>query len=329
METLDSSSGVLTPIYDPDTNMMYLAGRGDGNVRFFELLSEAPWVCYLNEFISGTPHRSLGVMPKRGVDVMSCEITRFYKLHINKELVEPISMVVPRKTDMFQDDIYPETAAPIAALTESEWISGKDADPIQISMKTGANIKTYKPVMYKLSEQAIVTSERNNDRKFMFLSEETKPDYRPKQRNDVSALSIIQSPRDRTVSENNRTVSEQRTWEGNLTKFQRVQRKWTNGSVSSVCLDLDLDQIYTPAIPTGASSVMDLTQRFTSNNNLTDDKDNGLKRVVSDQFKQIHSLRGVVENKERKIQQLETRLAAISCNNTPLSTPMSHREWVA
>ena len=111
------SIGVLTPIYDPDTNMMYLAGRGDGNVRFFELLSEAPWVCYLNEFISGTPHRSLGVMPKRGVDVMSCEITRFYKLHINKELVEPISMVVPRKTDMFQDDIYPETAAPIAALT--------------------------------------------------------------------------------------------------------------------------------------------------------------------------------------------------------------------
>ena len=47
-------------------------------------------------------------------------------------------------------------------------------------MKTGANIKTYKPVMYKPSEQAIVVSERNNDRKFMFLSEETKPDYRPR-----------------------------------------------------------------------------------------------------------------------------------------------------
>ena len=47
-------------------------------------------------------------------------------------------------------------------------------------MKTGANIKTYKPVMYKTSEQAIVVSERNNDRKFMFLSEETKPDYRPR-----------------------------------------------------------------------------------------------------------------------------------------------------
>ena len=34
-------------------------------------------------------------------------------------------------------------------------------------------------VVYKPSEQAIVDSERSNDRKFSFLSSETKPDYRP------------------------------------------------------------------------------------------------------------------------------------------------------
>ena len=71
-----------------------------------------------------------------------------------------------------------------------EWLSGKDAEPVKISMKTGANIKTYKPVMYKTSEQAIVVSERNNDRKFMFLSEETKPDYRPKYRGTASPRSL-------------------------------------------------------------------------------------------------------------------------------------------
>ena len=49
-----------------------------------------------------------------------------------------------------------------------------------------------------------------------------------------------------------------------------------------------------------------------------------------DQFKQINSLRCVVENKERKIQHLETRLAVMSCSNTPLSgTPISQRDWVA
>ena len=53
-------------------------------------------------------------------------------------------------------------------------------------MRTGANIKTYKPVMYKPSEDAIVVSERNNDRKFMFLSEETNPDYRPRTTQSLS-----------------------------------------------------------------------------------------------------------------------------------------------
>ena len=55
-------------------------------------------------------------------------------------------------------------------------------------MRTGANMKTYKPVMYKPSEAAIVVSERNNDRKFIFLSEETKPDYRPQPSPSESAL---------------------------------------------------------------------------------------------------------------------------------------------
>ena len=57
------------------------------------------------------------MMPKRGVDVMQCEITRFYKLNTSRNIVEPVSMIVPRKTEVFQDDIYPETAAPIPALT--------------------------------------------------------------------------------------------------------------------------------------------------------------------------------------------------------------------
>ena len=38
-----------------------------------------------------------GQMCKRGVDVRRCEIVRFYKLHTNKDLCEPISMIVPRK----------------------------------------------------------------------------------------------------------------------------------------------------------------------------------------------------------------------------------------
>ena len=71
-------------------------------------------------------------------------------------------------------------------ISADDWLAGKNASPVLISMKTGSKTRTYKPVMYKPSEQAIVVSDRNNDRKFMFLSEETKPDYRPKEQRTES-----------------------------------------------------------------------------------------------------------------------------------------------
>ena len=40
---------------------------------------------------------SLGVMPKRGCNTERCEVMRFYKLHASKNLIEPLSMIVPRK----------------------------------------------------------------------------------------------------------------------------------------------------------------------------------------------------------------------------------------
>lgn len=36
-------------------------------------------------------------MPKHGLDVAACEVFRFYKLVTLKGLIEPISMIVPRR----------------------------------------------------------------------------------------------------------------------------------------------------------------------------------------------------------------------------------------
>ena len=73
---------------------------------------------------------------------------------------------------------------------------------------------------------------------------------------------------------------------------------------------------------------MDLTQKFTEEKDDSADKENsGLKRVVSDQFRRINSLHYDVRTREKKIQQLESRLAVMSCTNTPLGQPTSHRDW--
>ncbi|KAJ8286064.1 hypothetical protein GJAV_G00034160 [Gymnothorax javanicus] len=132
---MDTSNGVLLPFYDPDTSVVYLCGKGDSSIRYFEITDESPYVHFLNTFTSKEPQRGMGYMPKRGLDVNKCEIARFYKLHERK--CEPIIMTVPRKSDLFQDDLYPDTAGPDPALEAEEWFDGKNGDPILISLKDG------------------------------------------------------------------------------------------------------------------------------------------------------------------------------------------------
>jgi len=44
-------------------------------------------------------------------------------------------MTVPRKSELFQEDLYPDTLSDEPAITAEEWIGGKDADPITVSLK--------------------------------------------------------------------------------------------------------------------------------------------------------------------------------------------------
>ncbi|NWZ49012.1 CORO6 protein, partial [Haliaeetus albicilla] len=135
LQEMDTSNGVLLPFYDPDSSIVYLCGKGDSSIRYFEITDEAPYVHYLNTYSSKEPQRGMGFMPKRGLDVSKCEIARFFKLHERK--CEPIVMTVPRKSDLFQDDLYPDTPGPEPALEADEWLSGKDAEPILISLRDG------------------------------------------------------------------------------------------------------------------------------------------------------------------------------------------------
>ncbi|XP_074741489.1 coronin-1B [Strix uralensis] len=133
LQELDSSNGALLPFYDPDTNVVYVCGKGDSSIRYFEITEEPPYIHFLNTFTSKEPQRGMGWMPKRGLDVSKCEIARFYKLHERK--CEPIIMTVPRKSDLFQDDLYPDTAGPEAAMEAEEWVAGRTAGPVLVSLR--------------------------------------------------------------------------------------------------------------------------------------------------------------------------------------------------
>jgi len=126
-QSVDSASGLLLPFYDEDTKVLFLGGKGDGNIRYYEVVDEEPFIHYLSEFKTNTPQRGLCMVPKRVCKISENEIARILKVGV--KIVEPISFQVPRKSEIFQDDIFPDTFSGEPSLTAEEWISGKNASP--------------------------------------------------------------------------------------------------------------------------------------------------------------------------------------------------------
>jgi WD40 repeat protein len=134
-QSIDSASGTIMAFYDNDTGLVFLAGKGDGNIRYYEVVDDANSLYYLSEFKSATPQRGGCLMPKRVLNVSDCEVVRFLKL--GTKLVEPISFQVPRKSDVFQEDLFPDCFSGEFSLTADQWLGGKDANPKTASLQGG------------------------------------------------------------------------------------------------------------------------------------------------------------------------------------------------
>ncbi len=53
--TLDSGTSPLTPFFDKETGLLFLAGKGDGNIRYFEYQDGS--LHFLDEYASGVAQR--------------------------------------------------------------------------------------------------------------------------------------------------------------------------------------------------------------------------------------------------------------------------------
>jgi coronin-2 len=239
---IDSASGVLQPFFDIETKTLYLCGKGEGCIRYYEIVDNDPYIYYLNQFISGQPQKALGWMPKRGLNVSACEIFRFYKLHASGNVVEPISFIVPRKSSLFQADLYPDTLSTQPAMTVKEWfVLGSNIQPILMSMQkeisaidivaskknlngtiktttaitTATKIKDEENINRKQVEiietkTTIKTVDHNLSKKFAFLSQETTVDYRSNER--------LQNKQDKTNTNQSTKIQQLQSIFGQQTK---------------------------------------------------------------------------------------------------------------
>nr|XP_012219924.1 PREDICTED: coronin-7 isoform X1 [Linepithema humile] len=141
---LDCSTGILMPLFDSDTNMLFLAGKGDTTIIYMEVTDKDP---HLVEGIrhSGEQTKGVCLVPKRALNVMQAEVNRLLQLTSN--MVIPIMYQVPRKTYRdFHADIYPETAGYIAQNNAAAWIKGHNAPVPKISLDPAKRNKGEEPI---------------------------------------------------------------------------------------------------------------------------------------------------------------------------------------
>ncbi|KDR81007.1 hypothetical protein GALMADRAFT_91722 [Galerina marginata CBS 339.88] len=138
--SLDQSAGVVMPFWT-DNNILFLAGKGDGNIRYYEYESDSLFA--LDEHKSSEPQRGMCFLPRRSLSVSDCEIARAYKVYGNS--IEPIGFIVPRKSDSFQSDIFPPAPSIEPSLSASEFFNGKVAPRKLVSLADGSSISGPQP----------------------------------------------------------------------------------------------------------------------------------------------------------------------------------------
>jgi WD40 repeat protein len=90
---LDTQTGTLMPYYDADSGLIFLPGRGEGNLKYCDFSNGA--IKYASEYRSSNPQKGIAAFPKRAMNYNRCELARFAKLTINT--IEFLSFYFPKR----------------------------------------------------------------------------------------------------------------------------------------------------------------------------------------------------------------------------------------
>jgi len=137
-KTLDNAAGVIIPFYDEDSDLLFFAGKGDGGIRYYELAPNdepSQMVFEISTYRSNDPTAGCGAIYRRSCNVSVNEIIRLYQ--VTGTQLRPLSFQVPRKSDLFQDDLFPPCRGDEPNLALDAWLSGSNATPKLVSLEGG------------------------------------------------------------------------------------------------------------------------------------------------------------------------------------------------
>jgi len=172
-DSLDQvGAGIVSPVFDEDTGLIFCAGKGDASISLIEVDEEFPFAHIVAVIRSSTPQRGIAFGAKQMCDVRKVEIRRILKL--TPDGVVPMKVRVPRqRMEFFQDDLFPNTRALQPACSAADWKNGKSSTPILESLKPTDMTKLSdapplerKPTKYKLKSLAETKEEDATEQLF-------------------------------------------------------------------------------------------------------------------------------------------------------------------
>jgi coronin-1B/1C/6 len=135
---LDNAAGVIIPFYDEDSDLLFFAGKGDGAIRYYEIIPDAEpneMIFECSAYRTNESTAGCGAVYRRHCNVNINEIIRLYQ--VTGTQLRPLSFQVPRKSDLFQPDLYPDCRGDTPNLELSAWISGQNATPKLVNLENG------------------------------------------------------------------------------------------------------------------------------------------------------------------------------------------------
>jgi len=128
-QDLNLSAGIVLPMYDPDTDLLFLAPRGATMLSIFDLTEQkkggGPAFTAATNVVLDNGAKGGCLVPKSAVDPAQNEIQRFLSLTANS--VEQYGIKITRKIVGFNEELYPNTNDCSPALSASDYFAGKNA----------------------------------------------------------------------------------------------------------------------------------------------------------------------------------------------------------
>uniref|UniRef100_A0A0K0EZE3 Coronin n=1 Tax=Strongyloides venezuelensis TaxID=75913 RepID=A0A0K0EZE3_STRVS len=334
-EELDTSNGVLFPLYDEDTNLLWLAGKGDCAIRYYEINDERPYVHYINTYTTSEPQRAIGFQNKRAMNYNENETARIYKL-TTKGVVDVLQFYVPRKSDLYQADLYPDTRSLIPAMTAEEFAEGKNAPPNLMVVNPNA-AEASKPKI-QVAKKANILSQlppQTTQQQQPPVQVAPSPSPQPARRQQPVVdddMGIVIQPKQPPQQSPRQEVRREKTppkglgFNGNPTPKQQVQLKsrgehdggkdLTPGQRRAAA---ELERIKRnqrepeEEVQPYQRSGMQPRQHGSSSSLSTDQ---GMPSCPEEMYMEIQRLKQVLRSHERRIRLLEDQLADFSMSNT-------------